>query len=526
MRRSKVVAGPKSLVDFGRHLRVKSETVTNTISMHPRVEVEGGQISGLTTEGVHTFFGVPYAAAPIGKNRWKAPQPVEPWQGLRNATKFGARCFQTVGASFDARVTEESEDCLFLNIWTSTLDETAKQPVMVWIHGGGNLGGAGSEDASDGSHLAALGVTVVSFNYRLGAFGFVAHPTISANFAVLDHMAALGWVKRNIDKFGGDTEKVTLFGQSAGAQAVRVLLSCPSADGLFHRAILQSAGFEAPAFAEAWSYTRAHTAAEAMFTRLGSSDLDTLRNVPGEELKKISHELSGVIPTPGKVHTPANLVWMPVPDGELFTRTSPSEWPKSVPILMGYTANEARYFLKPGAPISREVLEKMAGVFCGPTRDGVLEAFDAQGCSPYEAVEELFSTAIWTEPAQATLQRLASAGREVFFYEFARSSPGAVASGELAKHTAEIRYVFGNLHEAGRYDEVDRDLSLALQQTWVSFARDGVPSGPDARAWPAYSAHSDLVTRIGDDVEVAPLHVSQVVKLIATLRTPSLESAG
>ncbi len=483
--------------------------------------IDSGDLAGLTKDGVHMFFGIPYVAAPTGPNRWKAPQSMRPWEGVREAKAFGARCLQTVGASFDSRVTEESEDCLFLNVWTATLGSQARCPVIVWIHGGGNLGGAGSEDATDGSQLAQSGIVVVSFNYRLGALGFLSHPSIGSNFAVLDQIAALRWVQRNITAFGGDPDNVTLMGQSAGAQAVRVLLSCPTADGLYHRAVMQSAGFEAPAFAEAWSLSRAHAAAEELFAMLGSRDVAQLQLVPGEELKRVSHELSGVIPKPGRVHTPANLVWMPVHDGELVTRSSPAEWPMSVPVLMGYMANEARYFIKPNAPVTTEVLERMAGALCGPKRDEAIAALHQQGGSVYESLEELFSTAIWTEPAYATLQHLALSGHTVFFYVFGRESPGARVTQELAKHTAEIRYVFGTLQPGEAYDEVDRSISHSMQHAWTTFARTGVPAGEDGEPWPAYSPTSDLSTQIRNSVESGHLVVSRLVTIVSALRHAS-----
>ncbi|MDX6379140.1 MAG: para-nitrobenzyl esterase [Rubrobacteraceae bacterium] len=190
-----------------------------------RVHIEQGTIEGIVNGGVHTFLGVPYAAAPTGDRRWRPPMAPESWEGVREARHFGSVCPQRGGASFDLRTQEQSEDCLFLNVWTSTLAREARQPVMVWIHGGGNLSGAGSEDAFDGTQLARRGVAVVTFNYQLGAFGFLAHPDVGANFAVLDHVAALSWVASNIAAFGGDPSNVTIFGQSAGALAVRTLLS-------------------------------------------------------------------------------------------------------------------------------------------------------------------------------------------------------------------------------------------------------------------------------------------------------------
>ncbi len=486
--------------------------------MSVQVQVAAGVLQGFEETAIYKFLGIPYAAAPTGDRRWRAPASPESWPGIRQAVSFGPRAIQTVGASFDSRVTTESEDCLFLNVWTGSLSASARQPVMVWIHGGGNLGGAGSEDATDGSALAALGVTVVSFNYRLGALGFLAHPSLGCNFAVLDQIAALRWVQQNIQAFAGDPDNVTIFGQSAGGVAVRTLLSTPSADGLFHRAILQSGGFEAPAAAPAWSIERARLAADAFCARLGTNDPATLRAIPIEQVKLASHELSGVIPQPGAVHTPANLVWMPLIDGEVVTRSDPADWPVRVPILLGYTANEARYFLKPDREVARPMLEGMARALCGREAPAVLAALEATHSSVYAALDELFSSAVWYEPALATIEKLADSGHTVYFYVFKRESPGFVTTRELAKHTAEIRYVFGTLHDDGTYDATDAELSQQMQSVWTSFARDGQPSTSQGTPWPAYTRNAGQIAILGDRATVGDLPVSQVVRRIHTLR--------
>ena len=485
--------------------------------MSSQAKITSGVLEGFEEEGVFRFFGVPYAAAPIGDRRWRAPKPVEPWPGVRSAMSFGPRAIQTVGASFDARVTAESEDCLFLNVWTGTLDRSARQPVMVWIHGGGNLGGAGSEDATDGTALAKLGVTVVSFNYRLGALGFLAHPSLGSNFAVLDQIAVLRWVQDNIEAFAGDPKNVTIFGQSAGAVAVRTLLSSPVADGLYHRVILQSGGFEAPAVAPAWSVERARTAADALFTRLGTSDPAALRALPIEQVKLASHELSGVIPRPGAVHTPANLVWMPLVDGEVVTRSEPAEWPAHVPVLLGYTANEARYFLKPDRQVAREMLEGMARALCDSEAPRVVAALDLAHVGVYDALDELFSSAVWYEPALATIERLRDTGHTVYVYVFKRESPGFVITRERAKHTAEIRYVFGTLKEDDTYDATDAALSAEMQTAWVTFARHGRPLNRDGRSWPAYTEVREAAV-LGDAVLTEELPISEVVHSLHSLR--------
>src|SRR6202008_375899 len=189
--------------------------------MRPIVQTAHGLLEGVTESDIHKFRGVPYAEPPVGRLRWRPPAPAATWTGVRTATEFGPICPQTAGAVFTTRAARESENCLYLNVWTRSLDTRARQPVMVWIHGGGYLGGGGCEDGTDGSQLAARGATVVSFNYRLGAFGYLASPELGSNFGVQGQIAALRWVRDNIEQFGGDPACVTIFAQSACAHSVR-----------------------------------------------------------------------------------------------------------------------------------------------------------------------------------------------------------------------------------------------------------------------------------------------------------------
>jgi para-nitrobenzyl esterase len=483
-----------------------------------QVRVRQGMLQGSTAAGVHRFFGVPYAEPPVGEWRWRPPQAPHSWSGVRAARRFAAAAVQTVGAAFDLRTTEQSEDCLYLNVWTRTLQASARQPVMVWIHGGGNLGGAGSEDAFDGTSLARRGVTLLTFNYRLGAFGFIAHPDIGANFGVLDYVAVLRWVHENIAVFGGDPDNVTIFGESAGAVAVRTLLSCPFAAGLFHRAIIQSAGFEEPAFAPSWCYERAQAAAEALFDRLGSRDIEALRAVPTAALKQASHDLCGIFPTPGKVHTPANLVWMPVPDGHTLLADAFPAWPASVPVMLGCLENEARYFIRPAGTYTREILQNMAEALCGPKAGEVMALLDRAQLSPYDALDRLYTTIIWTEPALATVRRFAALDRRFYYYHFKRLAPGAIATRELVMHSAELRYVFGTLTDDGYYDDVDRGVSQLLQDAWVSFARDGVPLSPAGLAWPRYQSGAPQAALIDQTVTVGEFPVTELMSIVNSLR--------
>lgn len=481
----------------------------------------GGRIDGFVEGALSKFFGIPFAAPPVGPLRWHAPMPPKAWEGVRPAKNFGPACVQTVGASFGLRAAEKSEDCLYLNVWTRTTDSSARQPVMFWIHGGGNLGGGGCEDAYDGSSLAAKGVTVVTFNYRLGAFGFLAHPDVGANFGVLDQLAALSWVRANIAAFGGDAGNVTAFGESAGAVAVRTLLSSPAARNLFHRAVMQSAGFEPPAFAPPWSYERAQAAAEKLFEALGSRDLNVLRRVATAEVGRLSHELCGVIPVPGKVTTPANLVWMPVLDGQIVHASGYPGWPVEVPLMMGCTENEARYFIKPAGTYPAQAVVGMASVFCGPKRDKVLRLLERDGGTPYESLDKLFTTAIWTEPASETARKFAELGRHVYCYHFNRRAPGSITSQDLAKHTSEIRYVFGNLTSDGYYDAVDEALSAEIQESWISFARDGIPRRKDGSAWPTYRDDDRQLSCIDTDIRTRPYELSELARTINSIRDPT-----
>jgi len=463
---------------------------------------------------------------------------MESWDGVRPANRFGPIAIQTAGACFNLRETQQSEDCLSLNVWTASLDRDARQPVMVWVHGGGYLGGAGSEDAYDGASLARRGITVVTMNYRLGAFGFLAHPDAGANFGVLDVLASLEWVAENVAAFGGDAGMVTVFGQSAGADAIRTLLAMRSARGLFHRAVLQSAGFEPSAVGPARSLARTQLASERLMAMLGAKTIEELRGISTDVMRKASHAVSGVIPQPGKIHTPANLVWVPVPD-DLVAADSFPGWADDLPVLMGCTENEARYFIKPGGPqlpfprniaiavlnwikpggvYSWAIVEKIVTGVAGARAPEVLALLRRSAKKPYECLDWLMTSIIFKEPLHQSTQRFMGLERTFYCYEFARVSPGERRSQLLAQHTSEIRYVFGNLTTDGQYDETDRTIAEELQSAWTTFARTGVPRSTDGAAWPAFEAPAPAYMAIGDELLRRPYAPGDMVQLVATLR--------
>jgi para-nitrobenzyl esterase len=501
--------------------------------------IQHGRLEGTDIAGVHSFRGVPYAKPPVGDMRWRAPDPPERWGGVRPAKQFGPIAIQTAGACFNLRETRQSEDCLSLNVWTTSLDRETLQPVMLWIHGGGFLGGSGSEDAYDGVSLARLGVTVVTFNYRLGAFGFLAHPDAGANFAILDYLAVLNWVGENIVAFGGDPGNVTIFGQSAGAVAVRTLLSTRQARGLFQRAIMQSGGFEPVSIAQPWTFARTQAATQRLMQRVGVKTIDELREVPTDVMRKASHAESGVIPQPGKVHTPASLVWVAVPD-ELVAADGFPGWADNVPVMFGCTENEARYFIKPGGPrlpfprnigvailnlvkpggvYSWAIVERIATPLCGTQVQQVMGILRRSGKTPYECLDWLMTSIIFKEPEYQTTKRFVALNRPFYCYNFVRASPGARSSRTLALHTGEIRYVFGNLTADGNYDETDREVANAMQSAWTNFARTGVPQVFGDAAWPAFDAGAPQYISIEDRLLPRSYEASELMRVIASMRS-------
>ncbi|KAH8817487.1 Carboxylesterase [Xylogone sp. PMI_703] len=516
----------------------------------PTVHIKQGALEGDSHNGCYCFLGIPYAAPPVGPLRWQPPAPPAAWEGVRQATAFGPSAIQTINTGLPPEVIT-SEDCLYLNVWTKCLDLSVLQPTMVWIHGGGFLNGSSSMPDYLGSDLARHDVTVVTLNYRLGAFGFLRHPDAGDNFGLLDWVAALTWVSHNIHVFGGNPNNVTIFGQSSGAVAVRSLLSTPAARGLFHRGIIQSSGFEPYVAAPNPSLERVIAASEKVFAALGSNDIDVLRAVPAEIVRVAAFQASGLNPPQGELHTPANLQWYPVYDGKTMTEDF-AGWDADVPILFGVTADEMRGFYRPntiyGHPhlsaaeaYTTQTLERMTHILAGKRAEAVMAVYTASGMTPYEALADLGTIAIWSEPALATYRRFAALqDRKSYFYRFARVSPAAHRSGLRAMHTGELPYIFGPMTRQTRwqpwgtprappsadgaassdscdYDSVDERVSALMQEAWVEFARTGVPSS-NGKAWPHCTVSTPQYTVIKDKVEWKDLEATPVEVLLSELR--------
>lgn len=488
----------------------------------PQVSTRQGTVEGFREDGVAKFFGIPFAKPPVGDLRWRAPQPPEPWEGVRATKAFSAAPYQTIAIPASLRADGISEDCLYLNVWTTTTSEDAKQPVLVWFFGGGNLRGAASVDLYDGSELAKLGVTVVTPNYRVGCLGFLNDEKMGANFAIQDDVAALRWVQDNISAFGGDPSRVLIFGNSAGAVAVRSLIECREARGLFQRAFMQSAGFDDPANGQGWSHDRSRDATERLWDALGTRDPGTLRSLPIETIGAAAHPLSGIFADKTQVHTPLNLVWMPTPDGDVLREDEPG-WPDDVPLLVGCTENEARWTLSPTEAYTPELLANMCRQLAGSRAEEVLAILDKGGGSVFEKLDRLYTMAVWTEPAYAMMQRFAAKGRSTIYYmHFKRSGPEAVVSERLAQHGAPVVYMFGTLTDDGSYDDVDARISREMMTAIVEFAKTGVPRSSGGQEWPRFDPAQPRQMTIGDSISVGIYKVTPLLRAINAQRTDEM----
>ena len=466
------------------------------------VKVTGGEIAGTRDGAMRTYLGVPFAAPPVGPLRWRAPQAVLPWQGVRQATSYSAACAQTA-----VWVTNpKSEDCLYLNIWAP--GKAAKLPVIVWIHGGGYYGGTAAQAGFDGANLAAHGAIVVTVNYRLGIFGFFAHPDLSAespdrasgNQGLLDQIAALRWVRANIAAFGGDPDRVTIMGESAGGASVTAMVVSPLAKGLFHRAIAQSGYTPVPLHTgDTTQLARGGAEAQGLaFARgLGAPDLARLRTMSVEALQK-----------------PA---WSPraIVDGHVLredmTTTYRHHRQNDVPLLVGWNAEEGKdlapEILGTGeftAARHRELVTKLLG---HAPSDALMARYPGATDAGAKVSIDRLTNDWWGWGIMYWARLQAEHGRATSYTYFFAHQPAEPATpcgyGCGAGHGAEIPYVFDNLDKDGRaWSKSDRLLAGRLARTWVNFAATGSPQGKGLPAWPAYDGGNASVMRIGDEARL------------------------
>lgn len=437
-----------------------------------------GQLAGDTqSAGLTVFRGVPYAAAPTGANRWREPQPLPAWAGVRPAREFAPRCVQR-GFAVGAEQALTSEDCLYLNIWTPAQDAAEKLPVMVWIHGGGFFGGSGGDAQYDGAALARKGAVVVTLNYRLGAFGFFTHPALSAespsgssgNQGILDVMAALRWLQASVAAFGGDPANITVMGESAGGQAVATLLASPLAEGLFQRAILQSGGWMGwggmtalPLRAQQESDNAAKASA------LGATTAQELRALDTAEV--FAQFSGGGVIVDGHV--------LPADSSRLLADGRQH----AVDVLAGSNRDEAVFF-GPGLQTASELRDYAQRRF-GTLADGFLQLYpagsDAEANASY--LRSYTNELAWQLRQLGRYQR--ARGKAAWIYHFTRVPPGQEARGST--HVAELPYMLNQAGQNNAWTADDLRLAEQMSSYWVNFARSGNPNGEGLPQWPAFA---------------------------------------
>lgn len=479
-------------------------------SMPPTVKTAQGRVEGVRLGTVVAYRGIPYAAPPVGANRWRAPRAPSRWNGVRAAREFGASCFQGYPPVQFGPYTSEfvdlppvSEDCLFLNIWTAA-KAGERAPVFVWIHGGAFLGGAGAVPIYDGANLATKGAVVVTINYRVGPFGFLAHPALSAedpktrsgNYGLLDQIAALKWVQRNISNFGGNPRNVTIAGQSAGAISVDDLMASPPAAGLFQRAAAQSGsgmGVQAAPLDKA-----EHDGLE-FAAYLGAKTAADLRALPAE---KIQSAVYLPLAPASAAKSPPPLRFAPVLDGRVLP-VDPDDPRRTVaspvPLLTGFTADERlSASVKTVADLENEVESRFG------THANRILALYPHG-SDAEAVEsssQLARDSYMTSLVLWTRARAESSGQAIYAYRFDHAIPVSTPPGYGAFHTAEVPYLFGVLDTKLRpFDATDRHIADEVQGYWLNFMKSGDPNGAGLAIWSR--ATGDSTTVLAIDAECA-----------------------
>jgi len=466
-----------------------------------QADVTGGTVAGEVADGLSMYKGIPFAAPPVGELRWKAPQPVVPWNGVRQATDFGAACMQDEGMARQMGTTAPlSEDCLFADVWTPANSAAEKLPVIVWIHGGGYTGGAPSVGLYDGANMARQGVVFVSLAYRLGAFGFLATPELSAesgqgsgNYGMLDMITGLQWVRDNVAQFGGDPQRVTIMGHSAGSSAVSILAASPLAKGLFAGVIAQSGANFAPPQDQPFAagglstLTSAEQAGQRWLASVGADTLAKARKLPAAAIESAARQDGA----------PS---WRPAVDGYVLTGDQVRLWQagafNDVPVLVGTTSNE-------WGALGRGQGEDFAGQVrggYGEFADRVLAAY------PHATPEEAAQSARWLanesgmEVGAYSWARLQAAKSQnpVWYYWFNNAPEGS-------GHGSEVGLVFGNEDtrpSRERWSEHNRALSRQLQSYWVNFAKSGNPNGAGLPEWPRFRPDQPSVLALGLETKV------------------------
>ena len=462
------------------------------------VKTRLGQVQGTVENGITAFKGIPYAAPPIGNLRWRDPRPVAAWSGVRQADAYGAACIQVPGLSAEngGDPGRLSEDCLYLNIWTPRMDHSAKLPVIVWIHGGAYVFGAGGLPVYDGQPMAKKGAVFVSINYRLAQFGFFAHPALEkenpggvTNFGLLDQIAALKWIKANIAAFGGDPGNVTIMGQSAGGKSVLALYASPLARGLFHKGVAMSS-YVVPDNTREKALAAGTKVADALGLKGAKATAAELRAVPAERFGEIKGQGLSNAPVPirGDKVLPQSI-----------ESTFAAGREAAVPLIVGNTSNDSSVVAAFGIDAG-EVLKRLgaAGFLVKALYPAVKD--DA------ELARQVARDLVFTMPVRGIADRHAKRAptwRYYFDYVAVKQRPDfPLGTG----HGAEIPYMLdtGDIFEGTRaiFTDADRTLARRASDYLFAFARDGRPSAPGAPAWPSDTRLRDRTMMFADKVEV------------------------
>jgi para-nitrobenzyl esterase len=479
-------------------------------SAQDTVMIETGKLKGVTSDGITSFKGIPYATPPVGALRWRPPQPAERWSGVRDASQYGHDCMQLPFPSDAAPLgTTPAEDCLVLNVWVPE-HRTGKLPVMVWIYGGGFVNGGSSPAVYDGSQFARRGIAFVSFNYRLGRFGFFAHPALTkesrdgllGNYGFMDQIAALQWVQRNIQAFGGDPGQVTVFGESAGGFSVHMLMTSPLAEGLFQRGVVESGGgrlmlnstrlhestqgrLSAEEIGLAFAKTKGITGDDA-------AALAKLRALPAEEI------VDGL--NMASMGNAESTYSGPMIDGKLVLGHTQTLYEQGkyqhVPFMVGANTMDIGFS-------HAKTVDELFAPF-GPNAKAAEEVYDASavtanGTAPPQAIfflgMKVAADAFMVEPARFVAQTFSSQGNPVWEYRFGYVAQSMRDKWPGAPHATEIPFVFDTVKAKYGADLAPQDEKMAQQvnEYWANFAKTGDPNGAGLPNWPQYNAGPDVL---------------------------------
>ena len=481
-----------------------------------KIKVAGGIISGtLNTSGdVHIFRGIPFAAPPVGALRWKAPQPVNAWTGVKACDKFSASPMQGKPVAFsmwseEFLIPKEpiDEDCLYLNVWSGASSVKEKRPVLVWIYGGGFNSGGSAVPIYDGEAMAKKGIVFVSINYRVGIFGFFAHPQLtkesgnnaSGNYGIMDQVAALKWVRENIAAFGGNPNNVTIAGQSAGSMSVNCLVATPLAKGLFQKAIAQSGA----SFGNGNDHLeKGEEEGDKLMKSLNAASVNELRAMPAEELMRKAQGFRG----------------RPIIDGYLLPDAIVHIFAKGkenkVALLTGWNQDEGLMFgpVKKAGDFKKDAVEKY-----GADAQTFLQFYPANTDEEAAASQlnlsrdQIFGVHNYT---WANIQ--SSHGSKVYVYRFTRKVP---ATGEYVKygafHTGEVPYAYDNLKFVNRpWEPVDQDLAKTMSSYWANFIKTGNPNSSGLPSWDEYTITDKKGMMLGTTVESKPIPDAAALDLL------------